>query len=69
VPFTAGADNADVRADSHHLPLVAAAGVLLFQPDHITEIDFQHLLFNHLPFLRRQESILFGWIPTFVGKE
>jgi hypothetical protein len=82
MPFTARAHNPDVRADSNHLPFIAAAGVLLFQPDHITKINFQHLLFHHLSFLRRvetvveilnevnvQESRLFGWIPTFVGME
>jgi hypothetical protein len=82
MPFAALAHNPNVRADSDHLPFVTAAGVLLFQPDHIPEIYFQHLSFPHLSFLRMveteveilndvnvQESILFGWIPTFVDME
>jgi hypothetical protein len=42
MPFTAPTDNPDIRADSDHLPFIAAAGVLFFQPDHIPEIYFQH---------------------------
>jgi hypothetical protein len=42
MPFALPADNPDVRTDSHHLPFVAAAGMLLFQPDYIPDINFQH---------------------------
>jgi hypothetical protein len=34
------ANDTDIRADSHHLPIVAAAGVFLFQFYYITKIDF-----------------------------
>jgi hypothetical protein len=40
MPFALLTHNPDVRADSYHLPFVAAAGVLLFQSDHVPEIYF-----------------------------
>ena len=42
-----GAHDADVHAHPHHLPLQAAAGVLLLQCDHIAQVnvqDFRHSL-------------------------
>jgi hypothetical protein len=39
-----GADQADVRAESHHSPFLAATRVLASQPQHVTDtqIDRRH---------------------------
>jgi hypothetical protein len=33
-----------IRPQSHYLPLITAAGVLLLQADYITELDFHNVI-------------------------
>jgi hypothetical protein len=42
--------NADIRPQSHYQPLIAGAGMRLFQPDHVSQSQFKNhnLILDHL---------------------
>jgi hypothetical protein len=42
MPLALQANDANVGADPDHLPVVAAAGVLLFQSDYVSEVNIRH---------------------------
>jgi hypothetical protein len=59
MPLALKANDAYISPDSDHLPIVTAAGMLLFQSHYITKIDF------HYHYYKRPSSCIV--IPAKAG--